>query len=347
MKKKINLQLKEDQDQYDVGIKDWRFPWHLLWLLLLLLIPIPERIHFKVMDQITNQPLEGATIETVLNKGGQKQKSYKSTTNTDGKRSATILYQLLGARLYNLVVYGEQYSPQKKLSSQASISCFTSNQVDDSLNKLKDTVIALNLKKEMAGLPITVLDKYTQTPIDSASVFIVSSSGINSHETLETNANGHTLYNALRCSDTLTFISSKTGFENDTIKAPLNTLYTPGYTTPVTLSMKQIPEEVLCGSPIKATGGLKGIIKHIDMGRTSGKFRFTYDTYSIPDEIKVYNGKYPDVDEQNDLIFATAGCTTGPGSDNVNFQATSQFISIVVKGCVEGTGWEVSVNCPQ
>ncbi|WP_420264569.1 hypothetical protein [Candidatus Magnetominusculus dajiuhuensis] len=81
----------------------------------------------------------------------------------------------------------------------------------------------------------------------------------------------------------------------------------------------------------------------IDMGKTGGSFTFTYDTYSIPDEIKLtYEGK---------TIYDT-GCVGASGSKDLTFGVgtTTSITAIVTPNCsggTSGTAWEFSVSCPK
>ena len=93
---------------------------------------------------------------------------------------------------------------------------------------------------------------------------------------------------------------------------------------------------------VTESGGEQGIVKHVQMGEKSGTFLFEYNTYSIVDKIEIYNGK----NQKGKPIFKYEGGTHGVISENVTFNSSDGYITIVVTGSQPGTDWVFKVNCP-
>lgn len=78
----------------------------------------------------------------------------------------------------------------------------------------------------------------------------------------------------------------------------------------------------------------------IDLGKTSGTFKFDYETYSQKDNITVtYAGA---------TLFST-GCVGANGSQNITFSGSSTFVTVSVQpNCAGGSGtaWNFKVYCP-
>ncbi|MFP5240271.1 MAG: hypothetical protein ACLGQW_10605 [Acidobacteriota bacterium] len=91
------------------------------------------------------------------------------------------------------------------------------------------------------------------------------------------------------------------------------------------------------------TGYDDGTTVNIDMGKNSGTFVFNYDTYSIPDRIKLKHG--------SKLLFDT-GCVGSYGSTNITMsvaESSSRFITVTAEpNCngTTGTAWSFSIGCP-
>ncbi len=81
--------------------------------------------------------------------------------------------------------------------------------------------------------------------------------------------------------------------------------------------------------------------RFIDMGRTSGTFDFSYETYVIPDRIVVsYEGR---------ALFDT-GCVGAGDSTSLSYSGTSTLIRVEVQPNCEGdtgTAWDFTVSCPR
>ena len=73
------------------------------------------------------------------------------------------------------------------------------------------------------------------------------------------------------------------------------------------------------------------------MGRTSGTFSLSYDTFNIPDQFDVYC--------QGALIYTTGGPVSGSARVPATFSGSSTQVTIVVTG-PSGTAWDYTVACP-
>jgi hypothetical protein len=102
-----------------------------------------------------------------------------------------------------------------------------------------------------------------------------------------------------------------------------------------------VPFEVVAQcSATQNAGGDTPDTRTIELGKPSGTFNFTYDTYSLKDRIIV---RY-----QNNVLFDT-GCVGESGTRPLSDSGTSTSITVeVVPNCAGGTGtaWEYSVSCP-
>ncbi len=80
----------------------------------------------------------------------------------------------------------------------------------------------------------------------------------------------------------------------------------------------------------------------VDMGKTSGTFTFDYNTYSIPDEIRVYY--------ESATLFDT-GCVGATGHPSLKFSGGTRSVTVQVfpncNGNTSGTAWDFTVGCPQ
>lgn len=77
------------------------------------------------------------------------------------------------------------------------------------------------------------------------------------------------------------------------------------------------------------------------MGKSSGTFSFYYDTYNIPDVVKVsYEGR---------TLF-DSGCIGKSSTETLTYSGTSSRVTVqVTPNCAgtKGTGWTFTVACPQ
>lgn len=93
-------------------------------------------------------------------------------------------------------------------------------------------------------------------------------------------------------------------------------------------------------STTQVAGGDTAESRSIQMGKVSGTFNFSYDTYSIPDRMVVsYEGK---------TLFDT-GCVGASGSVKLNYSGTSTTVTVqVTPNCTGGSGtqWTFTVDCP-
>ncbi|MEO8132785.1 MAG: IPT/TIG domain-containing protein [Betaproteobacteria bacterium] len=93
-------------------------------------------------------------------------------------------------------------------------------------------------------------------------------------------------------------------------------------------------------SATQTAGGDTPDTRTVELGKTSGTFVFTYETFAQEDQIIV---RY-----QNNVLFDT-GCVGANGSVPLPYSGTSTQISVqVIPNCKGGTGtaWNYSVSCP-
>jgi pimeloyl-ACP methyl ester carboxylesterase len=100
---------------------------------------------------------------------------------------------------------------------------------------------------------------------------------------------------------------------------------------------------VAIASPCSSTqvaGTSQAVTRSINMGRTSGTFTFSYDTYSLQDRLVVsYQG----------TVLHDTGCVGQSRTMSLSYAGTSTTISVsVTPNCAgtTGTAWEFRVSCP-
>lgn len=98
-----------------------------------------------------------------------------------------------------------------------------------------------------------------------------------------------------------------------------------------------------CGVPVtESSGGDTPYSATVPLNKTSGTFKFTYETYTIKDRMVV---KY-----QGNVLHDT-GCrsTSAPVSVNLNFSGSQNYATVdVYPNCAgtTGTAWKFTVSCP-
>ena len=88
------------------------------------------------------------------------------------------------------------------------------------------------------------------------------------------------------------------------------------------------------------SGDARGDLKIYDLGQNSGSFIFEFDTYSVPDNITIYDGK----GKSYNVIFQYSGGSNMVLKRRINFH--NQIITVEVTSDEDDTAWEYKVNCP-
>lgn len=101
-------------------------------------------------------------------------------------------------------------------------------------------------------------------------------------------------------------------------------------------------KEISCDE-VSKSGGYGKTIQPVNLGQSSGIFQFDYNTYSVIDEITIYNGKSP----KGKPIFHYKGGTMGVVSEKVSYNSPDGYITVIVQGFESGTDWNFKVNCPE
>jgi hypothetical protein len=85
--------------------------------------------------------------------------------------------------------------------------------------------------------------------------------------------------------------------------------------------------------------GGQGIFSNTyDLGKC-GPFPFTYQAYTIPDRLQIF--------QDENLIFDTGGPVSGGATVTVDASGTTSLVRVVVIASLEGTAWDYTVGCPQ
>ncbi|MGZ6143082.1 MAG: InlB B-repeat-containing protein, partial [Myxococcales bacterium] len=107
-----------------------------------------------------------------------------------------------------------------------------------------------------------------------------------------------------------------------------------------TLNAPPASDGGVCGVQ-QVAGGDAPDTRDIQMGRSSGTFSFSYDTYTQQDDIRVsYQGQ---------TLFDT-GCVGASGSPSLSYGGASSAITVSVSpNCAGGSGtaWDYTVGCPR
>ena len=104
------------------------------------------------------------------------------------------------------------------------------------------------------------------------------------------------------------------------------------------------PRQVRCNDTAKQGGNTPETLV-VDLGRTSGVFRFDYDMYDVPDRMIVrYGGGTYDTQ----CTGGKQGRGRDKGSVNLQFFGSSQVTIQVLPACQGGsTSWKFTVHCPK
>ena len=104
------------------------------------------------------------------------------------------------------------------------------------------------------------------------------------------------------------------------------------------------PRQVKCNDTAKQGGNTPETLV-VDLGRTSGVFRFDYDMYDVPDRMIVHygGGTY-----DTQCTGGKQGRGRDKGSVNLQFFGSSQVTIKVLPACQGGsTSWKFTVHCPR
>lgn len=97
---------------------------------------------------------------------------------------------------------------------------------------------------------------------------------------------------------------------------------------------------VQCNDPQQA-GGDAPDRRSVDLGSNSGTFEFSYQTFSIQDQIIVSH--------EGQTLFDT-GCVGASGTESLTYSGNSSLVTVQVipncSGPTTGTAWNWSINCP-
>jgi len=95
-------------------------------------------------------------------------------------------------------------------------------------------------------------------------------------------------------------------------------------------------EQRSCG--VSVSGDITGYLGNFNMGQNSGSFSFSYDTYSIPDKITIYEGK----NTKGKILFTFEGGDYG----NEIILFNESVLTVEVIGLGAGTAWDFNFGCP-
>ena len=90
----------------------------------------------------------------------------------------------------------------------------------------------------------------------------------------------------------------------------------------------------------QTSGGEDGYLGYFDMGQNGGTFPFSFDTYSVPDRVTIYDGK----GTSGKRIFNYQGGSDGVQNHTLSF--TQQYVTVEIVGLDPGTAWKFEIGCP-
>jgi len=127
-------------------------------------------------------------------------------------------------------------------------------------------------------------------------------------------------------------------YEEDLTEVSGKTDYKDQISSGATTKYESMDRGLTCG--MSASGGEAGWIGNIDMGQRGGTFELSYDTYTIPDRIAVYDG----INTKTGNIYKWSGGSDGMKYADIRF--SQSVITVEVTGLGPGTSWKFTVDCP-
>ena len=112
----------------------------------------------------------------------------------------------------------------------------------------------------------------------------------------------------------------------------------------VSTDISDVP--VPCGQQV-VSKGFHSTLQTINLGKTSGTVTIGFDTFDIPDELIVYNGKSGEISDDK-IIYRTNGFVKGPFKKaSFKFDSPNGLITVRVNGGDNSkTQWYFKVYCP-
>lgn len=112
----------------------------------------------------------------------------------------------------------------------------------------------------------------------------------------------------------------------------------------VSTDISDVP--VPCGQQV-VSKGFHSTLQTINLGKTSGTVTIGFDTFDIPDELIVYNGKSGEISDAK-IIYRTDGFVKGPFKKaSFKFDSPDGLITVRVNGGDNSkTQWYFKVYCP-
>jgi len=192
---------------------------------------------------------------------------------------------------------------------------------------------------ELKGINIIVLDKETNKPVENAKVVLEynnqtvelrtgAGGSINFEDVPEEKIEISVIINAENYTEqraTFMFTKEKTFYMSD---------------QSVDVSEVEIP----CGVTVDSKG-YGSTIKTVRVKKSTGTVRIIYDTFSIPDEVIVYNGKSSEITDDK-IVWRSKGFVKKLHRESFTINSPDSLITIQINGGdEERTEWYFKVYC--
>jgi hypothetical protein len=328
----------ENQHEYILQLKKRNWWWLLLLLIPLLLIQCEKEIPVKVLNSETTSVIQNASVSMHY----CRQNLFRPwrlfafdaidfQEKTDSKGSCT--FKKVRYSIYSLLFFNftKVHFSANKVCNNSSVTHY--------LYYLPDTVY-IKIKNSNVKYDFVVVDKETQEPLDSATVFLEYDDG-NNQKFLKkhiTDKDGKVNIELSNCAEKISVIGSKRGYINDEIKKSIISDLEGNLDENRKLELEKTKNPIPCNSVINS-GGAGVTTDEYYVGNVKS-FILEYDFYSVKDKLIIYCGK-----NKNEVLLNT-GFTNGRRQIDIDLsRCKSDWITIEVTG-PNGTDWRYGVICP-
>ncbi len=193
--------------------------------------------------------------------------------------------------------------------------------------------------EEQKGINIVVLDKKTNQPVENASVTLEYND-----QKIERETDAKGIINFADVPEEKIQISITINAQSYTeqIATFMFTKEKTFYMSDKSVDVSEI--EIPCGQTINSKG-YGSTIKTVRVNKTSGTVRIIFDTFSIADEVIIYNGKSSEIND-NKIAWKSKGYVRSRHRENFQINSPDSLITIQINGGDEKrTEWYFKVYC--
>jgi len=202
-----------------------------------------------------------------------------------------------------------------------------------------DTIPNIPVIVDLNGINIIVLDKETNKPVENAKVVLEYN---NQKVELRTGAGGSINFeNVPEEKIEISVIINA----DDYTEQRATFMFTKEKTFYMSDQSVDVSEiEIPCGVTVDSKG-YGSTIKTVRVNKASGKVRIIFDTFTIPDEVIVYNGKSSEITDDK-IVWKSKGFVKRLHRENFIINSPDSLITIQINGGdEERTEWYFKVYC--